>query len=213
MLWKENPVFAQMLGICSALAVTNQVICALVMGAGLTVTTAMSCVTVSLLRRYIPGCARMLVQVLLISTYVIILKIALDTWMPETSRTLGAYIGLIITNCIVMGRCEAFASANGLLKSAADGLGAGVGYSLALVIVACVREPLGTGMLCGYSIPWMADWTRWGIMMSAPGGFFVLAVVLWLVRVACRRIVPGNAENAIRSLAVREQDCPKIQEG
>ena len=182
MLWEENPVFVQILGICSALAVTNLVRNTLVMGLGLVFTTSLSCLTVSLLRAYTPRRVRMMVQILVIAAYVIMVKIALDAFVPEVSRQLGAYVGLIITNCIVMGRCEAFAAANGPLASFMDGLGAGLGYSFVLLVIACFREPLGLGTFCGLRLGLMADWPRWNVMVIAPGGFFMLASFIWLAR-------------------------------
>ncbi len=188
MLWSENPVFAQILGICSALAVTNLVRNTLVMGAGLVFTTAFSCLTVSLLRAYTPRRVRMMVQILVIAAYVIMVKVVLDAFMPEISKQLGAYVGLIITNCIVMGRCEAYAAASGPRDSFLDGMGAGLGYTLVLLIIACVREPLGLGSFLGYSLPFMADATRWNVMVIAPGGFFMLALFIWFARVVNARI-------------------------
>jgi Na+-transporting NADH:ubiquinone oxidoreductase subunit D len=181
MIWDENPVFVQILGICSALAVTNLVKNTLVMCLGLTFTTAMSCLTVSLLRHHTPRQVRMMVQVLIIAAFVIVIKILLDAFLPETSRQLGPYVGLIITNCIVMGRCEAFAAANKPWHAFLDGLGAGVGYSLVLLGVALVREPLGMGTVFGIEVLSPA-WTRWNIMVVAPSGFFMLAIFLWIAK-------------------------------
>jgi Na+-transporting NADH:ubiquinone oxidoreductase subunit D len=181
MIWEENPVFVQILGICSALAVTNLVKNTLVMCVGLTFTTALSCLCVSLLRAYTPRQVRMMVQVLIIAAIVIMFKIILDAFLPEVSRELGPYVGLIITNCIVMGRCEAFAAGNKPVPAFFDGLGAGVGYSLVLLAIALVREPLGMGSIFGYEVLSPA-WTRWNIMVIAPSGFFVLATLIWIVK-------------------------------
>jgi len=185
MLWVENPVFVQILGICSALAVTNLVKNTLVMGLGLVFTTAFSCLTVSVLRAYTPRRVRMMIQILVIAAYVILVKIALDAYLPAISKQLGAYVGLIITNCIVMGRCEAFAAANRPRASFLDGLGAGLGYSFVLLVIACVREPLGPlglGTFFGMPLAGLADWPRWNVMVIAPGGFFMLALFLWAAR-------------------------------
>jgi Na+-transporting NADH:ubiquinone oxidoreductase subunit D len=181
MIWDENPVIGQILGICSALAVTNLVKNTLVMCVGLVFTLIMSCLTVSLLRNVIPRRVRMIIQVLVIAAYVIILKIFLDAYLPEISNELGPYVGLIITNCIVMGRTEGYAMANKPLDAVLDGLGAGIGYSLVLLPIAMVREPLGLGSFFGVQvIP--ADWTRWNLMVIAPSGFFGLALYIWIAR-------------------------------
>jgi Na+-transporting NADH:ubiquinone oxidoreductase subunit D len=182
MLWEENPVFVQILGICSALAVTNLAVNTLVMCAGLVFAQAMSSLTVSLLRNWTPRRVRMMTYVLIIAAYVIIIKIVLDAYLPEISDQLGAYVGLIITNCIIMGRCEAFASANRPLPSFLDGIGAGLGYTLVLLPIAMVREPLGFGTVFGAEIGFMRDWTRWNLMVIAPSGFFGLAIFIWIAR-------------------------------
>lgn len=181
MLWNENPVFAQILGICSALAVTNLVKNTLVMGFGLIFTAAMSSFTVSVLRNYTPRRVRMMVQILIIAAYVIVVKIFLDAYLPLISKNLGPYVGLIITNCIIMGRCEAFASQNSPLSSACDGLGAGLGYTLVLLVISFVREPMGLGTFFGYRVM-PEGWINWNIMIIAPGGFFGLAIVIWVCK-------------------------------
>lgn len=181
MVLDENPVVVQILGICSALAVTNLVKNTLVMCLGLMFTTALSSVTVSILRNLIPRRVRMMIQVLIIAAYVIVLKILLDAFWPEISKELGPYVGLIITNCIVMGRTEGFAMAHKPVESIFDGLGAGVGYSLVLLPIAMVREPLGMGTFWGYEV-FPHDWTRWNMMVIAPSGFFGLAIYIWIVR-------------------------------
>lgn len=181
MLWRENPVTVQFLGICSTLAVTNLVKNTLVMCVGLIFTTAMSSLTVSALRTVTPRRIRMMVQVLIIAAYVIVLKIVLDAFLPEISRELGPYVGLIITNCIVMGRTEGYASGNRPLDALFDGVGAGVGYTLVLLTIAAVREPLGLGTFFG--VPVMPEgFTRWNLMVIAPSGFFCLAAFIWITR-------------------------------
>ena len=180
-LWQDNPVFRQLLGICSTLAVTNVLMNTLVMGVGLTAVTALSCLTVSLLRSYTPTRIRMMVQVLIIAAYVIILDLLLKCYLPDISEALGAYVGLIITNCIIMGRCEGFARSNRPWPAFVDGLSNGVGYTLVLLAIAFVRELLGSGTVFGY--PLLGDWwTRWVIMVMPPAGFFMLASLIWVVR-------------------------------
>ena len=180
-LWEDNPVFRQLLGICSTLAVTNLLANTLVMGVGLIFATALSCLTVSLLRNSTPSRIRMMVQVLIIAAYVIVLDLLLKCFLPEISEQLGAYVGLIITNCIIMGRCEGFARNNRPWPAFVDGLSNGIGYTLVLLSIAFVRELMGAGTLFGYRV--LGDWwTPWIIMVMPPAGFFMLAAVIWIVR-------------------------------
>lgn len=182
----DNPIFRQVLGICSVLAVTNLVVNSALMALGLIFATSMSSLTVSLVRSFTPRRIRMMTQTLIISSYVIIFKTVIDAYLPEISSNLGAYVGLIITNCIVMGRAEAFANDNPPLVSFFDGLGAGVGYGGVLMMVAAVRELLGRGTLGGATI--LGDWwTRWTIMVAPPGAFFVLAALVWIVNAVWKK--------------------------
>jgi Na+-transporting NADH:ubiquinone oxidoreductase subunit D len=148
---------------------------------GVMFTTALSSWTLSLLRNRMPGRIRMMVETLVIATYVIVVDIVLKAFMPDMWKQLGPYVGLIITNCIVMGRVEAFALQNKPLASLIDGLASGLGYTYVLMAIAFVRELLGTGSLWGYRIlgGW---WTNWSIMIMPPGGFFMLAIFIWIVR-------------------------------
>ncbi len=180
-LWKDNPVLRQILGICSTLAVTNLLVNTLVMNAGLVFTLCMSSLTVSLLRNFTPMRIRMMVQTLIIASYVIIVDIAIKAYLPDISEALGPYVGLIITNCIIMGRCEAFARNNPPLASLLDGLAVSMGYAAVLLAIALVREPLGFGTLFGYRV--MPDgFTPWTIMIMAPGAFFMLGIYVWTVK-------------------------------
>jgi Na+-transporting NADH:ubiquinone oxidoreductase subunit D len=182
-LWYDNPIFRQILGICSTLAVTNLVVNTLVMCVSLTLVTALSCATVSALRNQTPRSIRMMVQVLIIAFYVIIVDLLLKAYWPEMSRQLGPYVGLIITNCIVMGRCEAFAGANKPWASFLDGFFSGVGYSVVLLAIAAFRELLGMGTILGFAMPYFSThWDKWIIMVMPPAGFFVLAMVMWICR-------------------------------
>jgi len=177
-IWKENPVVIQVLGICSALAVTNRMDNALIMGVGLIFVTAFSEFTVSVLRMHTPKHIRMMVQVLIISAFVIIVDIYLKAYLPNASKALGPYVGLIITNCIIMGRCEVFAQKNKPVISFLDGIFNGIGYTLVLMVVAFARELLGFGTFFG--IPVMGQgWMNWVIMIMPPGAFFMLALVVW----------------------------------
>ena len=212
-LWNENPIFRQVLGICSALAVTNLVFNTALMCTGLIWTTTMSGLTVSLLRNAIPRRIRIMVQVLIVAVFVIVVDIVFRANFLETHNQIAAYVGLIITNCIVLGRLEAFASKNRPLAAMADGLGAGLGYSMILMAVAVVRELLGFGTLLkgtawevailgpgslveagleaiGLAGPIAAaglEWRNWTIMVMPPGAFFVLAVAVWAARARALR--------------------------
>jgi Na+-transporting NADH:ubiquinone oxidoreductase subunit D len=179
-LWRENPVFRQILGICSALAVTNLLVNTLIMGLSLIFVTAMSNLTVSLLRDVTPPRIRMMVQTLIIASYVIIVDIVLKAYLPEISEALGPYVGLIITNCIIMGRCEAFARNNTPWPSLLDGVASGCGYAFVLLTVAFFRELLGFGTVFGLRVM-PGGWTNWTIMVMAPGAFFMLGAFIWVV--------------------------------
>ena len=180
-LWKDNPVLRQVLGICSTLAVTNLMINTLVMNAGLIFTLAMSSLTVSLLRTYTPLRIRMMVQTLIIASYVIIVDIVIKAYLPDISEALGPYVGLIITNCIVMGRCEAFAKNNPPWPSFIDGIAVGLGYAFVLTTIAVFREILGFGTILGFRVM-PAGFTPWTIMIMAPGAFFMLGLFIWMVK-------------------------------
>ncbi|MBW6514379.1 MAG: NADH:ubiquinone reductase (Na(+)-transporting) subunit D [Candidatus Syntrophosphaera sp.] len=178
--FRENSVWKQVLGICSALAVTNLMLNSLIMGLGFTFALALSSLTTSLIRNYTPRSVRMIAQTLIIASYVIIVDILLKAYLPEISKQLGPYVGLIITNCILMGRLEAFASKNPPLDSFIDGIGAGAGYTLVLLVIAFFRELFGFGSLFGIRIlgVW---WTNWSIMVMAPSAFFLLAMLIWII--------------------------------
>lgn len=183
-LWGDNPVFRQILGICSALAVTNLVLNTAVMGAAVILTTALSGFTVSILRRWIPRVIRMMVETLIIAFYVILFDQTLKAFWPDMSANLGPYVGLIITNCIIMGRAEAFANQNPPGLSFLDGFFSGLGYALVLLCVALVRELLGMGTILGIAMPLFSSglWDKWIIMVMPPGAFFTLAIIVWIAR-------------------------------
>ena len=182
-LLTENPIFRQVLGICSALAVTNLVVNTFFMGFGVTVATALTSFTISLLRNYIPTRIRMIVQVVIIACYVMMIDILIKAVAPDIHRFIGPYVGLIITNCIIMGRAEAFASQNKPLPALADGLACGLGYTSVLVAIAVIREIMGFGTVLGFVLPardlW---WHQWTIMVMPPGAFFMLAILTWFAR-------------------------------
>jgi Na+-transporting NADH:ubiquinone oxidoreductase subunit D len=152
-----------------------------VMCAGLVFVTGLSNLTVSILRKYIPGRIRMMVETLIIAAYVIIVDVVLKAFTPDISRQLGPYVGLIITNCIIMGRAEAFALSNPPALSLVDGLSSGLGYTYVLLIIAVLRELLGSGSIWGFRV--LGDWwINWNIMIMAPGAFFMLALFIWVVK-------------------------------
>ena len=183
-LWRENPIFGQVLGICSTLAVTNLVLNTVVMCAGLVFTVSLSSATVSILRTLTPRNIRMMVETLIIAFYVIIVDVLLGAYWPAMRGNLGPYIGLIITNCIVMGRCEAYGNSNPPGRAFLDGFFMALGYSYILLIVATFREILGLGTFLGLPVPFFASpaWDKWIIMVTPPGAFFMLAIVVWVFR-------------------------------
>ena len=182
-LWGNNPIFRQVLGICSTLAVTNLVLNTMVMCAALVFSLSLSAVTVSVLRNLTPRKIRMMVETLIIAFYVIVVDLILRAYWPEMSRNLGPYVGLIITNCILMGRCEACANANPPGVALVDGFFNALGYSAMLLLISVFRELLGMGTLLGYPIPYFAEsWDKWIIMVMPPGAFFMLAVLVWIFR-------------------------------
>ena len=180
-LWQDNPVLRQVLGICSTLAVTNLLVNTLVMCAGLVFTLSLSSLTVSILRNHTPMRIRMMAQTLIIASYVIIVDIAIKGYLPDISDALGPYVGLIITNCIIMGRCEGFAKNNAPLPSLLDGLAVSLGYTFVLLVIAFFREALGFGTLLGWKVM-PAGFTPWTIMIMAPGAFFALGIFIWIVK-------------------------------
>lgn len=180
-LIKDNPVFRQILGICSALAATNLMMNSLIMGLGLMFVTAFSSLFVSLLRNHTPKHIRMMVQTLIIAGFVIIVDIILKAFFTDISKALGPYVGLIITNCIIMGRAESFAQNNKPIVSFVDGLAMGAGYAVVLLSIATVRELLGFGSLFGFKI--LGDgWVNWTLMIMPPGAFFMLGIVIWITK-------------------------------
>lgn len=180
-LVSDNAVVRQILGICSALAVTNFLSNTLFMCAGVTFTTAFSCLVLSALRNYIPQRVRMITQVFIISCFVMIVDIVIQAADPDVHRFIGPYVGLIITNCIIMGRAEAFALTNRPMLSLVDGITAGIGYSWVLMVIAFLRELMGSGTVWGIAV--LGDWwVKWSIMVMAPGAFFMLALFVWVVK-------------------------------
>ncbi|QDT33198.1 NADH:ubiquinone reductase (Na(+)-transporting) subunit D [Thalassoglobus polymorphus] len=183
---KSNPIALQVLGICSALAVTTQLDKAVVMAIAVTVVVACSNAAISLIRHFIPSSIRIIVMMTVISSLVILVDQVLKAFVPDVADQLSVFVGLIITNCIVMGRAEAFASKNGPFRSFLDGVGNGLGYSLILVVVGFFRELLGSGTLFGITVlPLYADggfYVRNGLMLTPPSAFFLIGLFIWLLR-------------------------------
>ncbi len=177
--WANNPLAIQVLGICSALAVTNRLENSLVMGGALIFVCVGSNMIVSLLRKSTPHRIRMIAEVAIIATFVILFDQFLKAFYWEMSKQLGPYVGLIITNCIVMGRAEAFALQNPPVVSMVDGFANGFGYAVVLAIIGFFRELLGSGQIFGHTIPVFSEWyTPNQLMILAPGAFFALGIVI-----------------------------------
>ena len=183
-IWKENPVAYQVLGICSALAVTVKMSTALVMSIALTTVAAFSGMIISLLRKQIPSNIRIIAELAVIASLVIVTDQILKAFFYDISKQLSIFVGLIITNCIVLGRAEAFALANKPLESFVDGIANGLGYSLILICVAFLRELLGSGKILGFSVipqfVYEAGYQNMGLMVLAPGAFFIIGLLVWL---------------------------------
>jgi electron transport complex protein RnfE len=172
-IWKENPVFVMLLGMCPVLAVTNSVINALAMGIATTFVLLCSSAIISILRKLIPKEVRIATYIVIIATFVTITDYVIQAISLELYNALGAFIQLIVVNCMILGRAEAYASKNHILKTITNGLGMGTGFTIALLCLGSVRELLGNGSLLGYSI-FGSQFQPWVVMILPPGGFFVL---------------------------------------
>lgn len=182
----NNPIALQILGICSALAVTTQLKTAVVMAIAVSLVTAFSSTFISMIRNYIPNSIRIIVQMAIIASLVILVDQVLRAYAYELSKQLSVFVGLIITNCIVMGRAEAFAMKSGPVESFVDGIGNGLGYGAMLVIVAFLRELIGSGKLFGVTIFQTIQDGGWyqanGLFLLAPSAFFIIGFVIWAIR-------------------------------
>ena len=185
-LVKANPVMLHILGICSALAVTKTVATALIMSAAVTCVLILSNTLISLIRRHLPRHVRLIIQITIIASLVIVVDQVLRAFAYELSRQLSVFVGLIVTNCIILGRAEAFAMHNGPRASALDGLGNGLGYSWVLLLVGGIRELLGAGKLLGISVlPTVAEggWFEpLALMLLPPSAFFIIGFLIWGLR-------------------------------
>tara|TARA_R110002110_G_scaffold78921_4_gene206685 strand:- start:1426 stop:2076 length:651 start_codon:yes stop_codon:yes gene_type:complete len=182
----QNPVTLQILGICSALAVTTSLATALTMSIALTVVLVASATVISLIRHHIPSAIRLIVQITIIASMVIVIDEVLQAYAFAISQRLSIFVGLIVTNCLVLGRAEAFAMRNPVLPSALDGLGNGLGYSLILLIVGTIREFFGAGTLFGHAVVTTVAEGGWfqplGLMQLAPSAFFIIGLLVWAIR-------------------------------
>jgi Na+-transporting NADH:ubiquinone oxidoreductase subunit D len=198
---QNNPIALQVLGVCSALAVTSSMQVTLVMCVALTLVTAFSSLFISAIRNHIPGSIRIIVQMVIIASLVIVVDQFLKAYAFAISKQLSVFVGLIITNCIVMGRAEAYAMSNPPLASFADGIGNGLGYSLVLISVALVRETLGAGKLMGYEVLPLVTDGGWyvpnGLLLLPPSAFFLIGGFIW----ALRSVRKEQAESADYTLA------------
>jgi len=185
-LFNDNPIAAQVLGICSALAVTTKLETSVVMSLAVIAVMALSNLSISVIRNFIPPSIRIIVQLTIIASLVIVTDQVLQAFVFDISKQLSVFVGLIITNCIVMGRAEAYAMQNPPVDSFLDGIGNGLGYSLILLVVGFFRELLGAGKLYGYSVMPLVTEGGWyqpnGLMVLAPGAFFLIGIFIWLLR-------------------------------
>jgi len=185
-LLNTNPVAVQVLGICSALAVTSKLETAIVMSIALTVVVALSNLSISLIRDRIPSSIRIIVQLTIIASLVIITDQVLKAFVYDVAMQLSVFVGLIITNCIVMGRAEAFAMQNDPWPSFVDGVGNGLGYSLILISVGFIRELFGSGAVLGFQVMPLVTEGGWytpnGLMVLSPAAFFLIGIAIWIMR-------------------------------
>ncbi len=185
-LVKNNPIALQVLGICSALAVTTGLTNSVIMAIAVVVVTACSNATVSLIRNYIPSSIRIIIQMTVIASLVIVVDQLLQAFAYEETKKISVFVGLIITNCIVMGRAEGFAMKNSPLVSFYDGIGNALGYGLILIIVGFFRELFGSGKLFGVSVLPLTTEGGWyepnGLMLLPPSAFFIIGIIIWVIR-------------------------------
>ncbi|MCY4178124.1 MAG: NADH:ubiquinone reductase (Na(+)-transporting) subunit D [Endozoicomonadaceae bacterium] len=201
----NNPITLQVLGICSALAVTTNMATSFVMAVSVMIVTALSSMFVSVIRKHIPDSIRIIVQMTIIASLVIVVDQVLEAYAYSTSKQLSVFVGLIITNCIVMGRAEGFAMSNPPLASFLDGAGNGLGYGLILMVVAFFRELIGSGKLFGITILPTVNNGGWytpnGLMLLAPSAFFLIGMIIWAVR----SYKPAQVEKSVFKIAPQHQ--------
>lgn len=190
-IWTEHPISSMTLGICSALAISNKVENAIAMSAGVMFVLMLTAALISLLRTVIPSRVRIITYMITISSGVIIVDRVLKAYFPAISQALGPYVGLIITNCIIMGRAEAFFTQNNIYHSLLDAVANSIAYAYTLVSIAIFREALGFGTVLGFRIM-PEGWVNWSIMVAPAGAFFILGVFLWITRTLADIEPPGK---------------------
>ena len=207
-IFKNNPIALQILGVCSALAVTSSMKVTLVMCVALTVVTAFSGMFISIIRAHIPSSIRIIVQMVIIASLVIVVDQFLKAYAFGISKQLSVFVGLIITNCIVMGRAEAFAMKNPPMASFVDGIGNGLGYSVVLISVAFVREVLGSGKLMGFEVLPLVTDGGWyvpnGLLLLPPSAFFLIGGFIWVLRSVRKDQVEASEFKLASHAPVRE---------
>ena len=174
---KENPTFVLMLGMCPTLAVTTSAINGAGMGLSTMVVLVMSNMLISMLRKVIPDKVRIPAFIVIVASFVTIVQLLIEAYLPELNESLGIYIPLIVVNCIILGRAESYASKNPVLPSIFDGIGMGLGFTVALTILGAIRELIGAGTIFSYALPFLKDYEPFAIFIMAPGAFFVLAAL------------------------------------
>lgn len=197
---KENPVFVLVLGTCPTLAMTDSVIRAVSMGIAATVVLLCSNIVISAMRHVIPDKVRIPSYIVIIAGFVTFVQMVMQAWLPDLYTALGTYLALIVVNCIILGRAEMFASKNGVLDSALDGLGMGIGFTIALFCMSTIREVFGAGTFCGIELPVIKDFAV-SFFTQSPGGFFVFGLLIAIVN----KLTKGKA---IKKKEFSCADCP-----
>jgi electron transport complex protein RnfE len=199
-IWRENPVLVQALGLCPILAVTNTVANGIAMGLAVAFVLTASSFMVSLVKRLIPNAVRISAYIMIIATFVSVADMTLQAVAPAIHKSMGPFVPLIVVNCIILGRAEAFASRQGVLASVADATGNSIGFALILMVMSGLREVIGSGTFLGFSV-FGPHYEPWVIMILPPGGFFTLGLVLLLVNARQRRrsAAHASAESARRA--------------
>ena len=191
-LWKENPIFVQVLGMCPTLAVTTKALFGLSMGMATMFVLVSSSIVISLIRRFVPAQVRIPMFTVIIATFVTAADYFLKANFYQISKALGPYVPLIVVNCIILGRAEAFASKNNIARSFLDALGMGIGFTCALIVLGSVREVLGSGTIFGYAVMW-GGYTKWVIMVLPAGAFLTLGLLVGLFNVINSRMEAKRA--------------------
>ena len=201
----QNPVLVQVLGMCSTMAITTSVANGFGMGISVLIILTLSNIFISLLRKIIPNEVRIACYIVVIAGFVTIVDLCLQAFFPDIAESLGVFIPLIVVNCIILGRAEMYASKHGVVDSAIDGAGMGLGFTLAICAMATIRETLGCGTFCGLPVPWFHE-NPIGILTMAPGGFFVFGCMIALIN----QISKGKA---IKKKEFGCADCPGCGKG